>query len=275
MSGFINGLISAYAHEISQGHSLILFALIAARLVTMVTLIPFLGSKNAPGPVKVGIGLMLSLMIWPFATHNLQGSIPLSLAPFLVMMLKEVFVGFALGFVTAQIFYAVEMAGQIIDMTRGTNQVQLMVPEISERSSPYGDIYYQLALIVFLGAGLHEVFFEGVVQSFISVPINKMPPLSAGSLAFYEEFMLLAAKIFEICISLSLPIIAVCLIINLAFGLINRIAPQINAYFLSMPALAVGGMAISLAAMSLTISQFEFFSAELMKHFLKVVALLG
>ncbi len=275
MSGFINALISQYAHEISQGHSLILFALIAARLVTMVTLIPFLGSKNAPGPVKVGIGLMLSAMIWPFATHNLHGSIPLSLAPFLVMMLKEVFVGFALGFVTAQIFYAVEMAGQIIDMTRGTNQVQLMVPEITERSSPYGDIYYQLALIVFLGAGLHEVFFEGVVQSFISVPINKMPPFSAGAFAFYEEFMFLAAEIFKICISLSLPIIAVCLIINLAFGLINRIAPQINAYFLSMPALAVGGMAISLAALSLTISQFEFFSAELMKHFLRVVALLG
>lgn len=275
MQGFINAILSAINHQVTHGQALILFSLIAARMITMVTLIPFLGSKNAPGPVKVGIALMLSCLVWPLATANLQGAVPMSLMPYLVMMLKEVFVGFALGFVTAQIFYAVEMAGQIIDVVRGTNQVQLMVPEITERSSPYGDMYYQIALILFLSVGLHEVFFEGLVQSFISIPINKLPPFSSGSPAFYQEFMFLLAEIFKIAVTLSLPIAAVCLIINIAFGLINRIAPQINAYFLSMPAIAIGGMAISLAALSMTFSQFEYFSKGLMEQFLKVVSLLG
>ncbi|MEI6790440.1 MAG: flagellar biosynthetic protein FliR [Myxococcaceae bacterium] len=275
MPGFISNIISAMTHDISQGNALVLFSLIAARMVTLVTLVPFLGSKNAPGPVKIGISLLLTLIVWPLATANLQGSIPSTLVPYLVMMMKEVFVGFALGFVTAQIFYAVEMAGQIIDVTRGANQVQLLVPELSERSSPYGDMNYQIALILFLSTGLHRIFFEGLVQSFISVPINQMPPFSAGSAAFYNEFMFLFSEIFKIAITLALPVAAVCLITNLSFGLINRIAPQINAYFLAMPATAIGGMMISFFALSMTFQQFENFSAELVAHFLRVISLLG
>lgn len=275
MSGFISGILSALTQGVGHTHALILFSLIAARMITLVTLVPFLGSKNAPGPVKMGIALMLSVLVWPLAIANLQGPVPATLFPYLAMMLKEVFVGFTLGFVTTQIFYAVEMAGQIIDVTRGANQIQLMVPELSERSSPYGDMNYQIALILFLTTGLHTVFFEGLVQSFISVPINQMPPFSAGSEAFYNEFMFLFGEIFKIAVTLSLPVAAVCLVINLSFGLINRIAPQINAYFLSMPALAVGGMMISFFAMGMTIQQFEYFSVELIGHFLKVINLLS
>src|SRR3989338_6197492 len=143
MPDFISGIISALTRDVNQGNVLILFSLIAARMVTMVTLIPFLGSKNAPGPVKIGISLMLTVLIWPLMISDLEGPVPSTLLPYLVMMLKEVFVGFTLGCVTAQIFYAVEMAGQIIDVARGANQVQLLGPELSERSSPCGDMNYQ------------------------------------------------------------------------------------------------------------------------------------
>ena len=275
MSGFISGILSAFTHGISHSHALILFSLIAARMITLVTIVPFLGSKNAPGPVKIGIAIMLSIMMWPLAIANIHGPVPASMMPYILMMLKEVFVGFSLGFVTAQIFYAVEMAGQIIDVTRGTNQIQLMVPEITERSSPYGDLNYQIALILFLSTGLHAVFFEGLVQSFIAVPINQLPPFSSGPAAFFDEFMFLFGEIFKIAVKLALPVGAVCLIINLSFGLINRIAPQINAYFLAMPATAVGGMVITFFALSMTFQQFENFSVEIIEHFLKVINLLG
>src|SRR3989338_6859002 len=206
MPEFVSKLLSLWAHGHNQHDSILLFSLVAARMITLVTLVPFLGYKNAPGPVKIGIAFMLSIIIWPLATANLHGPIPHSLLPYLVMMLKEVFVGFSLGFVTAQIFYAVEMAGQIIDVTRGANQVQLLVPELSERSSPYGDMNYQIALILFMSIGLHEIFFEGLVQSFIAVPVNHMPPFSSGSAAFYEEFMFLLGEIFKISVTLSLPL---------------------------------------------------------------------
>lgn len=275
MPGFISSILSAFTHSMSHGNALILFSLVMVRMITLVTLVPFLGSKNAPGPVKIGIALMLSLLVWPLATAHLHGPIPSSLLPYLIMMLKEVFIGFSLGFVTAQIFYAVEMTGQIIDIARWANQIQLMVPELPERSSAYGDLYYQIALILFLTTGLHTVFFEGLVQSFIEVPINQLPSFSYGSAAFYEEFMFLLGEIFKIAVTLSLPVNAVCLILNLSFGLINRIAPQINAYFLAMPAIAIGGMVITFFSLSMTFSQFEYFSTEIIGHFLKVISLLG
>src|SRR5437868_3096274 len=81
---------------------------------------------------------------------------------FLLMVVKEAFVGFLLGFIAAELFYAVEMAGKIVDMVRGTNQVQLMVPQLGERSSAYGDLNYQLLIVIFLFINGHHVFIAAM-----------------------------------------------------------------------------------------------------------------
>ncbi|MBH1988932.1 MAG: flagellar biosynthetic protein FliR [Myxococcaceae bacterium] len=254
---------------------LLLLALIATRMMILVTWVPFLGSKNAPGSVQIGMAILLAILFWPLAVSQMQGELPSTWLPFTMLLLKEAFVGFVIGFVVTQIFDAAEMAGQIMDTVRGTNQIQLMVPELAERSSPLGDLNYQLALILFLACGLQEVFFDGLVESFYLLPVNRFPPFSSGIGPFFEEFTLLLGGVFQIAVSLSLPVVAVCLITNLAFGLINRMAPQINAYFLAMPATAVGGLSMMFLALFMTLRKLEADSVQLLEQFLKTIALLG
>ena len=93
-----------------------------------------------------GIGATLTLILWPTVVANMPEGLPITPGIFIFMMLKETFVGIVIGFVAAEIFYTVEMSGQLIDLYRGANQAQLFVPQITERSSAFGSLGYQLIL---------------------------------------------------------------------------------------------------------------------------------
>ena len=273
MDTFVSKILSIFTKDLDQGKAIIIFSLVMIRMIIIVNLVPFLGSKNAPGPVKMGFSILLTFLMWPMVIANIHGPIPDSMGFYVVMMLKEAFIGFTIGFVTNKIFYAVEMSGQLIDVFRGTNQVQLMIPELQERSSAYGTMYYQLMIVLFLAADLHVIFFHGLAQSFIAVPVNTFPAMSRGTSTFFDFVSHLLPNIFLIAVTLALPVAAVCFIIDVAFGLMNRIAPQINAYFMAMPAKALGGVVISFAALSMTLTQFGHFSKQMLEQLLQLIEL--
>lgn len=274
MPTFLNHILSTLAPHSDPLQIVLAFALIMARLIMIVNLVPFLGSKNAPAPVKMGLSFIIAILLWPTVKVGLTGPIPTESLTFIMMMFKEIFIGFAIGFMTAEIFYAVEMAGQFIDIVRGANQIQLMVPELAERSSAFGTLYYQLMLVLFLISGLHELFFSALTDSFIGIPIDSFPPMSVGSTSFYSLFTHMLSNIFLVAITLAFPIGAVCLIINIAFGLMNRVAPQINAYFMAMPAQALGGVIISFATFAITVRQFGELGTKMIQDLIDGIQLL-
>ncbi len=273
MESFLSHIVFLLTKQTDTKSALVVFSLIMSRMVMIVNLVPFLGGKNAPGPVKIGIGILLSVVLWPHVAAHMTA--PMSAEPieFVLLMLKEIFVGFSIGFVSSEIFYTVEMTGQLVDVFRATNQIQLMVPELQERSSAWGSLNYQLLLVIFLTANLHGWFFEALVDSFVYVPVDGFPLFSYTLARFADQFIHLLSHIFLVSVTLAAPVGIVCLIIDIAFGLMNRVAPQINAYFLSMPAKALGGLVISFAAFSLAIRQYEYYAGVTMTKLFEVIQL--
>jgi flagellar biosynthetic protein FliR len=218
-------------------------ALILTRVLTVILIAPFLGGKQAPPEVKMGTGMAFTVVLLPLVTRYQTGPIPIDAFNFSMMIIKEAFVGFLLGFVAAELFYALEIAGKLVDLVRGTNQVQLLVPQLGERSSAFGDLNYQLMLVVFMFIGGHHVFIAAMFESFRIVPLDTWPPLSLGFWPLLEMFARLSADIFTLGVTLAAPVAIAALITELTFGLLNRVAPQINAYFMAMPAkVFVGGL---------------------------------
>jgi flagellar biosynthetic protein FliR len=247
--------LGALTEAIDQTRALVTFALIMARVMAIVILVPYLGGRNAPPEVKMGIGVTLALILWPTVLSNVSGEMPVSPLFFVMMMLKEVFVGLIIGFVAAEIFYTVEMAGQLIDMLRGANQIQTMVPEITERSSAFGNLQYQLLLALFLSVDLHHVFMNALFESYVAIPINEFPRMSAGFWPLVDLMMRVSADVVLIAVGLAMPVGIVCLIVETAFGLLNRVAPQINAYFMAFPAKVMAGIMIFFVASQMIIEQ--------------------
>lgn len=241
--------------QVDLTRAIVTFSLIMARVMAIVILVPFLGGKNAPPEVKMGIGVTLTMVLWPTVAMSTGGDVPITPLGFVLMMLKETFVGLAIGFVAAEIFYTVELSGQLIDLLRGANQIQLQVPEISERSSAFGSLQYQLLLALFLSLNLHHVVIESLFESYVAIPINQWPGLHAGYWPFVDHMMRISANVILTAVTITMPIGIVCLIVETAFGLLNRVAPQINAYFMAMPAKVMAGVAVFFFASSMIIDQ--------------------
>ena len=237
----MQNLFTAISQQVDLTRTIVVFALVMARIMAIVILVPFLGGKNAPMEVKMGVGVTLTLLLWPTVLSHMTGDVPLNPITFTVMMLKETFVGLCIGFVASKVFYTVEIAGQLIDILRGANQIQLQVPEIEERSSAFGSLNFQLLLALFLALRLHEPFIASLFQSFVAVPINDFPHFQAGFLAFVTFNARITADIIGVAILIAMPAGIVSLVVETSFGLINRVAPQINAYFMAMPAKVLGG----------------------------------
>jgi len=221
----------------------------------MIVLTPFFGGKLVPPEVKMGLGLLITILVWPLVHDSLTGDIPMQAVPFLLLMFKEVFIGLAIGFVAAHIFWAMEMAGRLIDTVRGSSMAEVLVPESELRATPFGDLFFQLLIVIFILIGGHHIFIEGFFFSFAAFPINAGIPLGPDAMPLIDMVIRLSANILTIAVVLAAPVIAATFITDVVFGILNRVAPQLNAYFMSMPVKAMAGVILVLVSMQPFVSR--------------------
>jgi flagellar biosynthetic protein FliR len=229
--------------------ALLLLALCVARIVPVLVIAPFLGGRLVPATVKIGLAVAVALLVWPQA---LRGVALPQLGPVHVVLLlgKEALVGVALGLCAALVFLAAEAAGQLIDVARGASMAESLVPQSGTRASPVADLYLQLAVVVFLALGGHRLFLAALARSYEVVPVTAFPSKASwGALAFAVVDM--TGQMLLVAVGLATPVLLAAVLTDLALGLVNRVAPQLNAWVLGMPAKALVGAALVLLTLSL------------------------
>lgn len=220
---------------------ILLGALTAARLVPVFLVAPFFGGRLVPAPLKVGVALTFGAVMFPAieaATPSLRGvGTPLLAALFF----KETVVGAAVGFLAALPFWAAEAAGRLVDTARGANLAEVLVPQTGTQSSPLGDLSLQLAIVLFFALDGHLVFVRALAASYEGVPVFGFPPL-AGARAVGALLVASTAKLVLAALGLAAPALAALFLADLALGLMNRVSPQIQVFFVGMPAKALLGI---------------------------------
>lgn len=241
----MNELVIGLRQILLQNQQLLIGTLVLARVSSMLALTPFFGSKAAPFEVKMGLAVGLSLVVYPLAydAARAYGPIPVSAIPFLLLMLKEIFIGGILGFVVSKLFWAMEVAGRLIDTTSGTAMAEVLVPQSGSRATPFGDLLYQLLIVFFMALGGHRWFIQNFAMSFQTLPLNHALQLSTNAMVpFFEHMIRLTADLMMLGILVATPVVAATFITDLVFGILNRVAPQLNAYFMSMPVKSIAGV---------------------------------
>ena len=100
---------------------------------------------------------------------------PVSPLLFVALMLKELFLGLTLSFVVGIVFDAAQIAGNLIDTMSGTNQAQLMVPQIQQQVSLFSNLQLQLVTVVFLSLGGHHIVIQAFGDSLEMIPLDRYP----------------------------------------------------------------------------------------------------
>lgn len=217
------------------------------RILGLIAVAPVFGNTSVPVQVKIGIGVMLTLIVAP-TLPALPTVDPMSL-PGLLILVQQLIIGLGMGFAMRIIFAGVEMAGTITGMTMGLSFASFFDPQSQGQSNFISQFMALLATLAFLAVNGHLLLLSVLAHSFSTLPISTSP---MGAQIF-KQMADWGGIIFSAGVQLSLPMVAALLITNIALGILTRAAPQLNLFGIGFPiTLTIGFVVIGLALPYLT-----------------------
>jgi flagellar biosynthetic protein FliR len=256
--------------------SLVIFtmALLLARVLPVIILSPFLGGDAVPTEVKMGLGVLLAGVLFP-AVADRMGEVPISALPYIALLLKELFIGVTLAFIASMVTDAARIAGTVVDTMSGASMAQVMVPQLQQQVSLFSSLKVQLTVVVFLTLNGHHLIVEALADSLAVVPLTEFPRFSQGSWPFFELILRTFGHMLAVGMALAAPAALAAFLTDLALGLINRVAPQVQVFFISMSIKPMVTVLISFFALHLVMGRIVDESEGMLAIFRRAIQLLG
>lgn len=231
--------------NISPTTILVIFLLLFGRIIPIMAIAPFLGAKIVPHSIRIGFSVCIAFIFLPMALSNFHTNLEFDYT-FLGLFLKEVFIGFILGFIASIPFYIAQSSGSLIDHIRGSSSLQVTDPTTRSTTGPVGVLYNYILIAVFFGIGGPLIFFNALATSYMVLPMENLmnPAFFSLSVPFWKLIIGLVTQIFALGIQLGAPAIIGTLLTEMFLGIANRLAPQIQIVFLGISLKSWVGLAM-------------------------------
>jgi flagellar biosynthetic protein FliR len=201
----------------------------AVRAGAWMMVCPPFSSRLVPGQVKVLLSIGIALPMAP----SLRASLPsIETADLIACAALQVFIGAGLGFITALLFAALQAAGDLIDVFGGFTLAMAFDPLSQSQSSIFGRFYNLMAITLLFASDGHQLVLRGFMQSYEALPLNALFSMETFNKLLVEGI----GEMFLAAVQIAGPLIAVLFLTDVAFGLLNRVAPALNAFQLGFPA---------------------------------------
>ncbi len=218
-----------------------LFLLIFVRMTGLFVTAPIFGRGNIPVYFKIGFAFTTTLLM----ANVIQVGHAIDTQNFMIYALyiiKEFLVGVVIGFVAYAVFTSIYIAGQIIDMQIGFGMVNVLDPLSNIQVPVTANLYYMLAMLIFLVTNGHHMLIKALYQSFSIVPL--------GSAIFgpgmVDNIIVVFQNMFTVGFKIAAPIVAAVIVTDVVLGIISKTIPQMNVFILGMPLKILIGMVIVL-----------------------------
>jgi len=227
------------------------FMLAFARIGAMVMLLPGFGETNIPVRVKLSIALMMTLIILPLhrAAYHVDMT---SLAPMLVLMLQEILVGVVLGATARVTLAALSVAGSVIAQQLGLGFVTAIDPTQGAQGALVGNFLTILGMALLFATDTHHLVIGALSASYKAFAPGELIPSGDIAALATQAF----ATAFKIGIQLASPFIVFGLVFNVGLGLLARMMPQMQVYFVGVPLSIMAGFVILIMVIATMMSTF-------------------
>ncbi|MEN1928780.1 type III secretion system export apparatus subunit SctT [Luteimonas sp. MJ204] len=214
------------------GNPLLALALVLPRVIGAFLMLPLMTKETVPAMVRNSFMVSLGIIVLPMALAGLPME-SLGVIEWPLIVLKEVFIGVTIGFCFGIVFWAVAAVGSVVDTQVGMSMAQVFDPIQGHQVTLHGEFLSQLATWLFMASGAFLVFLDLLMGSYVLWPVTShFPDLpAAGMNLFVGQFNFMMTTVLV----MAAPIMVILLIIDLSFGLVNRYAPQLNVFALTLP----------------------------------------
>jgi len=231
------------------------FMLVFARIGAMVMLLPGFGEVFIPVRVKLAIALLLTLIILPL--HRAAYHVDMqSFAPLVVLMVHEIIIGVVLGATARVTLAALSVAGSIIAQQLGLGFVTSIDPTQGQQGALMGNFLTILGIALLFATDTHYLVIAALNDSYkIFSPGELMPSGDVAALAT-RAF----AAAFKIGLQLSAPFLVFGLVFNIGLGVLARLMPQMQVYFVGVPlSIFIGFVILAAVLASMMGSYMDYF----------------
>ncbi len=235
---------------------LVQFILPFFRIAAFLMVVPVFGNQLVAVRVRLLLALSAAVLIFPLlpAVPSID---PLSLAMFF-LVIEQLMIGAVLGFLVQLFFHIFVLAGQMVAMQMGLGFASMVDPTNGVSVAVVSQFYVLLVTLLFLSFNGHLVVFEVMIEGFTLLPIG-------GGIVHQSAIYTLAAAggwMFASALLLALPAVTAILIVNFAFGVMTRAAPQLNIFSLGFPFTLLFGIFILWVALAGFLPQYQALSKE-------------
>ncbi len=219
----------------------ILFALIVMRMSGAVVFNSIFGRSGVPGQVRGAFILVLSLMYYVWLGGTMENP-PGTLLEFAVMLLKELMLGFALGFGMEINFMIVRFAGSIIDFAMGLSMAQVFDPQSNTQVTVTSNLYNTLFMLMIFTTNAHLRYLEILFTSAGNIPFGQVQ-ITAQLAQYILQYF---CQCIVVGLQLCFPMMGLQLLTEVAIGLLMKAVPQVNIFAVNFQIKLIIGMAMLL-----------------------------
>lgn len=197
--------------------------LVFARILSIFAFTPLLSRKNVPVMVRVILSIFITMIVIMVVQPDPIDS-GTQAGIYLMMILREVFIGLVLGFITNMFFNTVQVAGEIMDMQSGLGMAKVFDPETNVQMSIIGSIISFMMYLYFFATNAHMSYIQLFVISFDTLPVGGSgfnPDLGYNIVSYFSVLLAMVTK-------LAMPIIAAAFVLEFCMGMLMKSVPQIQ-----------------------------------------------
>ena len=215
--------------------------LVFARLGAAVMLLPGLGEQEVPARIRLCFGLALLALLLPSLAPGLPPA-PAAGAEAARLVAQEVAVGLWFGGLARTVALALAMAGQAVSMLIGLQGLLVADPGLGGQGTALGRAFGLMTAVLVLGSGLYGIALRALAESYAVIPAGAPFPAGEAAQAMVEA----GAASLALALRLAAPFVIGAVVLNLALGLLARLAPQVQTFFVAMPGQIAAGLALLL-----------------------------
>lgn len=213
------------------------FLLVFARVGAAILMLPGFGSRLLTPRARLMIALSVSVVVLPVLAPVLP-RMPDNPASLVLLLVAEITVGLFLGIVAQVLLVALNVAGTFIGFQSAMANAFVSDPVADQQSSILPSFLANVALVLIFVTDMHHLMLRAVIGSYDLFAPGA--PLPLGDLA--QMLSQLIGRSFALGLQLAGPVMVFGLVFNAGLGLLSRLMPQMQVYFMAMPLQVTMGM---------------------------------
>ena len=228
------------------------FLITFARVGTLIMLMPGIGEQSVSPRLRLAFALLTALVLFPSVRPLLGGTEGLAGPRLIGLLFGETIVGLVLGLTVRMVLAALQTAGVIISAQLGLSYAMTVDPSQGGQQVAIGNFLSLLGITLIFATDLHHLAIEGLARSYDVLPPDGVPAFS-DALTLATRAL---ARGFTLAMQISGPFIAFGILFNLGLGVLSRLMPQLQVFFLAVPASVLVGVLILIGCLGVMMGVF-------------------